>query len=397
MSIKRIIAVSLLLVTTLLLAACSKTPIDIVPKTVPVYQSMVASNIDNTQTSFRNKKVYKSFSRNEDIKETFQPIESETVDFVVNPNQDFLITIKLENPDAFTILRFELNGWAYLSYQLEAESDHEHLVLKLNSGENPGIISFKIDQIKYIDDIKNNTIKDVIISGNQTITGGVTFDTIPTVLVSEQRVGASKLSLTVEVEDVYGLFEKIEKSLYIFIFKDDVIIQKQVLNESTTTIKIDNLEPLTDYIYTIAGIYDALDDLGPRIDTFVEAPFTTIRSIEINEASFYISRDEVAMYIATFNKLPANYMTKAQAGGKINSFWTPETMASIGGDNFQNKERLLPTAPGRTFIEVDINYQGGGRGRERIVYSNDGLIFYTGDHYSSFVLFDEVTLEWTSY
>ena len=48
-------------------------------------------------------------------------------------------------------------------------------------------------------------------------------------------------------------------------------------------------------------------------------------------------------------------------------------MADIGGDNFQNKERLLPTAPGRTFIEVDINYQGGGRGRERIVYSNDGF------------------------
>ena len=85
-------------------------------------------------------------------------------------------------------------------------------------------------------------------TGNQTITGGVTFDTIPTVLVSEQRVGGSKLSLTVEVEDVYGLFEKIEKSLYIFIFKDDVIIQKQVLNESTTTTKIDNLEPLT-FIY----------------------------------------------------------------------------------------------------------------------------------------------------
>ncbi|WP_276648398.1 ribonuclease domain-containing protein [Trichococcus flocculiformis] len=57
---------------------------------------------------------------------------------------------------------------------------------------------------------------------------------------------------------------------------------------------------------------------------------------------------------------------------------------SIGGDCFGNREGLLPKKSGRTYYEADIDYDGGYRGAERIVYSNDGLIFYTDDHYESF-------------
>ncbi len=91
-------------------------------------------------------------------------------------------------------------------------------------------------------------------------------------------------------------------------------------------------------------------------------------------------------------------MTKAQALGGISSYWTLENLASIGGDVFQNRENLLPKKEGRTYTELDINYQGtSSRGKERIVYSNDWLIFYTSDHYGSFVLYDEVTGTWNSY
>ena len=59
----------------------------------------------------------------------------------------------------------------------------------------------------------------------------------------------------------------------------------------------------------------------------------------------------------------------------------------IGGDRFGNREGLLPDAPGRTWTECDINTLGASsRGAERIVFSNDGLIYYTGDHYDSFEL-----------
>ena len=59
---------------------------------------------------------------------------------------------------------------------------------------------------------------------------------------------------------------------------------------------------------------------------------------------------------------------------------------SIGGNKFGNREGLLPEKKGRTYYECDIDYNGGYRGGKRIVYSSDGLIYYTEDHYNSFEL-----------
>lgn len=57
---------------------------------------------------------------------------------------------------------------------------------------------------------------------------------------------------------------------------------------------------------------------------------------------------------------------------------------SIGGDRFGNREGCLPEVEGRVWYECDVNYAGGFRGAERLLYSNDGLIYYTNDHYESF-------------
>ena len=57
---------------------------------------------------------------------------------------------------------------------------------------------------------------------------------------------------------------------------------------------------------------------------------------------------------------------------------------SIGGDKFGNREGILPKEDGRVYYECDIDYEGGYRNEKRIVFSNDGLIFYTEDHYQSF-------------
>ncbi len=57
---------------------------------------------------------------------------------------------------------------------------------------------------------------------------------------------------------------------------------------------------------------------------------------------------------------------------------------SIGGDRFGNYEGLLPEEDGLTYKECDVNYAGGFRGAERIIFSNQGDIYYTGDHYESF-------------
>ena len=109
----------------------------------------------------------------------------------------------------------------------------------------------------------------------------------------------------------------------------------------------------------------------------------------IDENGTYTSREDVALYLYTYGHLPENYLTKkeAQALGWDNKKGNLQDVApgmSIGGDRFGNYEGLLPEADGRKYFECDIDYEGGYRGAERIIFSNDGLIFYTEDHYKTF-------------
>ena len=99
--------------------------------------------------------------------------------------------------------------------------------------------------------------------------------------------------------------------------------------------------------------------------------------------------DGADMFIADYGYLPDYYISKklAQKSGWQN--WKgnldevlPNKM--IGGDIYKNKDGKLPDAPGRVWYEADINYEKGYRNRERVLYSNDGLIFATYDHYQTF-------------
>lgn len=116
-------------------------------------------------------------------------------------------------------------------------------------------------------------------------------------------------------------------------------------------------------------------------------------AIDVQEDGWYDSRDEVALYLRTYGHLPYNYVTKKEArkagweSGSLENFFPG---CSIGGDVFQNREGLLPSAEGRTYYECDIDTAGrNSRGSRRIVFSNDGLIYYTGDRYESFTLLYE--------
>ncbi len=108
----------------------------------------------------------------------------------------------------------------------------------------------------------------------------------------------------------------------------------------------------------------------------------------IDKNGQYTSKDDVALYIHTYGTLPSNFITKkaAQALGWEGGSLEPYAKGkSIGGDTFGNYEGLLPKAKGRTYKECDIDTKGAkSRGAKRIVFSNDGLIYYTDDHYESF-------------
>ncbi len=105
----------------------------------------------------------------------------------------------------------------------------------------------------------------------------------------------------------------------------------------------------------------------------------------ISEDGLYYSAEEVAAYIHQFRHLPDNYMTKDEAetlgweGGSLSKI--AEGMY-IGGDWFGNYEGKLPE--GKEYTECDVNCPKNSRGGERIIFSDDGWIYYTPDHYETF-------------
>ena len=108
---------------------------------------------------------------------------------------------------------------------------------------------------------------------------------------------------------------------------------------------------------------------------------------------YYYDLENVVLYLELYDELPPNYITKSEArdlgweGGSVEKY---QRGAAIGGDTFGNREGLLPEAGGRKYTECDIDTKGRkSRGSKRLVFSNDGLYFYTSDHYETF---SEVTV-----
>lgn len=127
-----------------------------------------------------------------------------------------------------------------------------------------------------------------------------------------------------------------------------------------------------------------------KVETSSEAGTSSTEESRLDEAGYYYSKEDVALYLYTYKHLPQNFITKGEAqklgweGGSVERF-APD--CAIGGDVFGNREGLLPKAKGRTYYECDIDTNGkNSRGAKRIVFSNDGLIYYTDDHYETFTL-----------
>lgn len=121
-------------------------------------------------------------------------------------------------------------------------------------------------------------------------------------------------------------------------------------------------------------------------ETFPELGSETL----LEESGTYDDKENVALYIHIYGKLPPNYITKAEAqnlgweGGSVEQYAPGKC---IGGSYFGNYEGNLPAKDGREYHECDIDTLGeSSRGAKRIVYSNDGLIYYTDDHYETFEL-----------
>ena len=128
----------------------------------------------------------------------------------------------------------------------------------------------------------------------------------------------------------------------------------------------------------------------PNCGCSIEAVRATRAGMATNDGT-----NGVDLFVALYGTLPENYLTKKEAK-KLG--WNPllgnlaEVLPGmlIGGDIYKNRDKRLPDAPGRVWYEADFDYEGGYRNHCRLLYSNDGLVFVTYDHY---LTFQEIVLE----
>ena len=123
---------------------------------------------------------------------------------------------------------------------------------------------------------------------------------------------------------------------------------------------------------------------GALAEAYVDGYEAVTDELYVEYGCEYSDPDEVALYLHAFEELPPNYITKSDArklgwDSRAGNLWDVAYGYSIGGDRFGNREGLLP----------DVNYEGGYRGAERLLFSDDGMICYSDDHYNSYELLYE--------
>lgn len=136
-------------------------------------------------------------------------------------------------------------------------------------------------------------------------------------------------------------------------------------------------------LFTISGLfsYGKNTEYSPLNNDF------DVSQTTVNKGSEYGTYKEVAEYIYLFKELPPNYLTKEEAHLKGWSGGNPQNVIDgnvyIGGDVFENYEKLLPS--GFEYYECDVDYVDDNRGPNRLIYTDSGIIYYTNDHYESYI------------
>ena len=229
--------------------------VEVIESIVPVFTGL---SINNTQNGRR--------AKNDDV-----TAEVEEYGGFANVNENIIINIHIDNPSEYVILRFILNGITYQSFQFEEGSTSSLIKLKINVGQIPGKKDFKIDEIKYVDDY-DNLIKDVKMEGKKIISVGITYDILPECKEIKIQKTFQNLSIEILIEDYY---EIANNNMYLYLFKDDILIERFILVKGVNNIIIDKLDIVTEYNIVISATYDCLNGQGRKSYTLHKESVTT--------------------------------------------------------------------------------------------------------------------------
>ena len=175
-------------------------------------------------------------------------------------------------------------------------------------------------------------------------------------------------------------------TLFVGCAQEDIELAADVLTAVLET----QLEEDDEYTEIVSEVNNSDTEIKDYREVIAEENTVTEESL-ISEDGIYTSKEDVAAYLHEYGHLPSNFITKKEAKklGWVSSEGNLDKVApgmSIGGDYFGNYEGNLPEAKDRDYYECDIDFDGTYRNGKRIVFSNDGLIYYTEDHYETFEL-----------
>ena len=202
-------------------------------------------------------------------------------------------------------------------------------------------------------------------------------------LVAEYDGKFADLTVTVTVDEnmvIYGLSAEVKGSDRDKLVSEDSYLYRFIGLDIPLTIgekKTDDVAPLKEAQQTSKDLVAALNSL-----VYTEAE-------EKGSKTPIIEPQAIADYIFQHGELPDNFITKKEAqklGWDSSRNYVSDVAPgkSIGGDRFGNYEGRLPSKKGRQWYEADCYYTKGKRNAYRILYSNDGLVYYTDDHYETF-------------
>jgi len=148
--------------------------------------------------------------------------------------------------------------------------------------------------------------------------------------------------------------------------------------------------------FVLFFLYNKMDEnkiQNSQNGTIISNQNSDLQDIKTNESSLSIdeltAEKSVIAFVKENKRLPDFYITKNEArkmGWDASKGNLCDVLPgrAIGGDRFGNREKSLPDKNGRQYFEADVNYKCGNRGADRLIFSNDGLIFITHNHYQTF-------------
>lgn len=139
----------------------------------------------------------------------------------------------------------------------------------------------------------------------------------------------------------------------------------------------------------IAGYYIFIKLTSNTKDSSLQYKPKIDQSISQSADIYALTKEDVVIeHVKKYHKLPEYYLTKSVARKQG---WVPSQNnlcdvlpgKAIGGDRFQNREKRLPKS--EQYYEADVNYHCGQRNADRIIFTKQGKVYLTRDHYKTFI------------